>query len=65
MQAEGETQYMNKATFIDLRSTTNTSMNVTIDVPKNAVPGSEHIEISAVGKAMKLLKFDLKINIIF
>lgn len=52
VQAEGETQYMNKATFIDLRSTTttNTSMNVTIDIPKNAVPGSEHIEISAVGK---------------
>ncbi|KAK9304587.1 hypothetical protein QLX08_004027 [Tetragonisca angustula] len=49
VKAEGETQYMNKATFIDLRSTTNTSMNVTIDVPKNAVPGSEHIEISAVG----------------
>ncbi|XP_050479205.1 thioester-containing protein 1 allele R1-like isoform X2 [Bombus huntii] len=49
VKAEGETQYVNRATFIDLRSTTNTSMNITIDIPKNAVPGSEYIEISAVG----------------
>ncbi|CAK9821472.1 CD109 antigen [Anthophora retusa] len=49
VKAEGETQYINKATFLDLRSTTHTFTNVTIDIPKNAVPGSEHIEISAVG----------------
>ncbi|XP_006620960.1 CD109 antigen-like isoform X1 [Apis dorsata] len=49
VKAEGETQYVNRATFLDLRNTKSTSINVTIDIPKNAVPGSEHIEISAVG----------------
>lgn len=49
VKAEGETQYINKATFLDLRSTTSTSTNLTVDIPKNAVSGSEHVEISAVG----------------
>lgn len=49
VKAEGETQFINKATFLDLRSTSDMATNVTIDIPKNAVPGSEHIEISAVG----------------
>lgn len=60
MQAEGETQYVNRATFLDLRNTKSTSINVTIDIPKNAVPGSEHIEISAVGNVVKLLKFIIR-----
>ncbi|XP_017876968.1 CD109 antigen-like isoform X2 [Ceratina calcarata] len=49
VKAEGDTQYINRAMFLDLRSTRSTSTNITIDIPKNAVPGSEHIEISAVG----------------
>nr|XP_034179672.1 CD109 antigen-like isoform X1 [Osmia lignaria]XP_034179683.1 CD109 antigen-like isoform X1 [Osmia lignaria]XP_034179692.1 CD109 antigen-like isoform X1 [Osmia lignaria]XP_034179702.1 CD109 antigen-like isoform X1 [Osmia lignaria]XP_034179708.1 CD109 antigen-like isoform X1 [Osmia lignaria] len=49
VKAEGETQYINKATFLDLRSTSSMSTNLTVDIPKNAVPGSEHVEISAVG----------------
>ncbi|XP_076663393.1 CD109 antigen isoform X2 [Andrena cerasifolii] len=49
VKAEGETQYINKASFLDLRSRSHMSTNFTIDIPKNAVPGSEHIEISAVG----------------
>ncbi|XP_076755631.1 CD109 antigen isoform X1 [Xylocopa sonorina] len=49
VKAEGETQYINKAIFMDLRSRTSASTNITIDIPKNAVPDSEHIEISAVG----------------
>ncbi|XP_076182302.1 CD109 antigen isoform X2 [Ptiloglossa arizonensis] len=49
VKAEGETQYVNKATFLDLRSTSSVSTNFTIDIPKNAVLGSEHVEISAVG----------------
>ncbi|OAD56424.1 hypothetical protein WN48_03428, partial [Eufriesea mexicana] len=49
VKAEGETQYINKATFLDLRSTTSMSTNITIDIPKNAVSDSEHVEISAVG----------------
>ncbi|XP_054003817.1 CD109 antigen-like isoform X1 [Hylaeus anthracinus] len=49
VKAEGETQYLNKATFLDLRSKATVSTNFTINIPKNAVPGSEHVEISAVG----------------
>ncbi|XP_012136997.1 thioester-containing protein 1 allele R1 isoform X2 [Megachile rotundata] len=49
VKAEGETQYINKATFLDLRSTTSTSTNLMVDIPKNVVSDSEHVEISAVG----------------
>ncbi|XP_043259825.1 CD109 antigen-like isoform X1 [Colletes gigas] len=49
VKAEGETQYVNKASFLDLRSAATVSTNFTIDIPKNVVPGSEHVEISAVG----------------
>ena len=48
-QAEGETQYRNKAVFLDLRNTRNVRTNITVDIPKNTVPGSEHVEISGVG----------------
>ncbi|KAK2582524.1 hypothetical protein KPH14_004819 [Odynerus spinipes] len=49
VKAEGETQYVNKAVFLDLRSTRSVQTNVTIEMPKNIVPDSEHIVISAVG----------------
>ncbi|RLU17946.1 hypothetical protein DMN91_010186 [Ooceraea biroi] len=49
VNAEGETQYKNKAVFLDLRSIEHASANVTIDIPNNAVPGSESVQISAVG----------------
>ncbi|XP_031828991.1 thioester-containing protein 1 allele R1 isoform X2 [Nomia melanderi] len=49
VKAEGETQFINKAAFLDLRSSSSAMTNFTIDIPKNAVQGSEHIEISAVG----------------
>ncbi|XP_015601908.1 CD109 antigen isoform X2 [Cephus cinctus] len=49
VKSEGETQYRNKAIFIDLRSTRNMQTSIAVDIPKNIVPGSEHIEISAVG----------------
>lgn len=48
-KAEGETQYKNEAIFLDLRNIEKTSANVTINIPNNAVPGSENIQISAVG----------------
>jgi len=48
-KAEGETQYRNEAVFLDLRNAEQTGANVTIDIPNNAVPGSESIHISAVG----------------
>ncbi|XP_034936868.1 CD109 antigen-like isoform X2 [Chelonus insularis] len=49
VKAEGETQYRNRALFIDLRDKRNLKTNITVDIPKNVVPGSEYIEISAVG----------------
>ncbi|XP_076646328.1 thioester-containing protein 1 allele R1 isoform X2 [Halictus rubicundus] len=49
VKAEGETQFFNKAAFLDLRDSPSITTNFTIDIPKNIVPGSEHIEISAVG----------------
>lgn len=49
VKAEGETQYRNKAVFIDLRNKNSFSTNVTLDIPVNIVPGSEFIEVSAVG----------------
>ncbi|XP_017300547.2 CD109 antigen [Diaphorina citri] len=49
VKPEGETQYKNKAIFVDLRKNKTFSVNVTLDMPKNIVPGSEHVEVSAVG----------------
>ncbi|KAG7209379.1 hypothetical protein KM043_015478 [Ampulex compressa] len=49
VKSEGETQYRNKAMFLDLRDTRNIRTNITIEIPKNVVAGSEYIEISAVG----------------
>lgn len=48
-QAEGETQYYNKAVFVDLRNKGPFQTVVTLDVPKNIVPGSDMVEVSAVG----------------
>ena len=50
VKPEGETQYRNKAIFVDLRSGGEFKTNVTLDFPKNIVPDSEFVEISAVGK---------------
>ncbi|KAG5334656.1 CD109 protein, partial [Acromyrmex heyeri] len=52
VNAEGETQYKNKAVLLDLRNAEQASANVTIDIPNNAVPGSEIIQISAVGDVL-------------
>ncbi|XP_011255612.1 CD109 antigen isoform X2 [Camponotus floridanus] len=49
VNAEGETQYKNEAVFLDLRNVENTGANITINIPNNAVLGSESIQISAVG----------------
>ncbi|XP_044019727.1 CD109 antigen-like isoform X2 [Aphidius gifuensis] len=49
VKAEGETQYRNRAVFLDLRNTRTIKTNISVDIPKNIVPGSEHVEISAVG----------------
>ncbi|XP_021920080.1 CD109 antigen-like isoform X2 [Zootermopsis nevadensis] len=49
VKAEGETQYYNKAIFVDLRNKGSFQTVVTLDVPKNIVTGSDMVEISAVG----------------
>lgn len=48
-QPEGETQYYNKAIFVDLRNKQPFQTTVTLDVPKNIVTGSDMVEVSAVG----------------
>lgn len=48
-QPEGETQYYNKAIFVDLRNKQPFQTTVTLDVPKNIVLGSDMVEVSAVG----------------
>ncbi|KAG4071650.1 hypothetical protein HA402_011804 [Bradysia odoriphaga] len=50
--AEGATQYKNKATFVDLRSSNKFTTDLTVDVPKNVVPDSTQVEVSAIGDVM-------------
>lgn len=49
VEPEGEPQYENMAIFVDLRDKTNFDGNFTIDIPKNAIPDSTSIKVSAVG----------------
>lgn len=49
VEPEGITQFMNKAFFVDLRNTKEFKTKFTIDIPKNAVPDSTKIEVSAIG----------------
>lgn len=49
VEPEGETQYENSAILIDLRDTNKYDGNITIDIPKNAVPDSTKIDISVIG----------------
>lgn len=50
LQPEGETIHKNKAMFVDLRNQKMFEKNITLDIPKNVVSGSEHIEVSIIGK---------------
>lgn len=51
VKPEGAKQYFNKAVLIDRRdpSAPATLANISIPIPKNAVPGSERISVSAIG----------------
>ncbi|KAL1124405.1 hypothetical protein AAG570_001034, partial [Ranatra chinensis] len=49
VKPEGETQYKNMGMFVDLRNKRSYKTNITLDIPINIVPGSELIEIGAVG----------------
>ncbi|XP_052132261.1 CD109 antigen [Frankliniella occidentalis] len=49
VKPEGDTVSKNKAILVDLRSSNSFKTNVTLHIPKYIVPGSERIEVSAVG----------------
>ncbi|XP_067120977.1 CD109 antigen [Centruroides vittatus] len=51
VKPEGATQYFNKAVLIDLRAVSSKplSTDVAIDIPSNAVEGSQSITVSAIG----------------
>lgn len=49
VEPEGATQYENLAMLIDLRDKTQFDGNFTFEIPKNAVPDSTKIQVSAVG----------------
>lgn len=49
VEAEGVTQYKNKALFVDLRSSNQFTADLTVDVPTNVVPDSTKIQVSAIG----------------
>ena len=48
-QPEGETQYSNKAVFVDLKNKNSFNTSITLDIPNNIVEGSDIVEISAIG----------------
>lgn len=49
LQLEGETQYYSKTVLIDLRRNDFYRGNISLQIPKNVVPNSEKIEVTAVG----------------
>ncbi|GFG28314.1 hypothetical protein Cfor_11328, partial [Coptotermes formosanus] len=52
VKPEGETQYYNKAVFVDLRNKQTFQTTVTLDIPQNIVSGSEMVEVAAVGDVL-------------
>uniref|UniRef100_A0A1Q3FP24 CD109 antigen n=1 Tax=Culex tarsalis TaxID=7177 RepID=A0A1Q3FP24_CULTA len=52
VEPEGLPQYVNKAAFVDLRSTPEVMKNFTVEVPKNAVPDSTRVEVSVIGDVL-------------
>ena len=60
VEPEGETVYVNKAVFLDLRNTNIAERNVSIDIPRSAISGSGRVFITAgadlVGPAINNLR---------
>ncbi|XP_021702200.1 CD109 antigen isoform X9 [Aedes aegypti] len=52
VEPEGLPQYVNKASFVDLRATPEVNNNFTVEIPKNAVPDSTRIEIAVIGDVL-------------
>lgn len=49
VEPEGVAQYVNEAVLVDLRDSTNFFKNLTVTIPKNAVPDSTRVEVTVVG----------------
>ncbi|KAK7574336.1 hypothetical protein V9T40_011527 [Parthenolecanium corni] len=49
VKPEGETIYKNKAMFVDLRTQSSFEKKISLNIPKNVIPGSEYIEVSVIG----------------
>lgn len=49
VKAEGEALYFSKTLLLDLRQSSAFKGNVTFELPKNLVQGSEYVEVSVVG----------------
>lgn len=52
IDAEGVPQNLNTAIFVDLRGNSYMEGNLTLDIPKNAVPESIHAEVSVLSDVM-------------
>lgn len=52
VEAEGVTQYVNKPTIIDLRQVNTLDTSLTVEIPEDAVPDSETIEVNCVGDVL-------------
>ena len=48
VEAEGQTLMVNRPMFLDMRSTTSLERNVTIKIPKHAIPDSQKVFLTAV-----------------
>lgn len=48
VEGEGETMYENKAYFMDLTNKGETELNVTVDIPEQAVPHTSKVFVAAV-----------------
>jgi CD109 antigen len=52
VEPEGKTYFVNKAIFLDLRNNPDFKTNLTINIPKNAIPDSTRIEASIIGDVL-------------
>uniref|UniRef100_A0A1Y9H2W1 CD109 antigen n=1 Tax=Anopheles dirus TaxID=7168 RepID=A0A1Y9H2W1_9DIPT len=52
VEPEGLPQFINKATFIDLRAVPEVTKTFEVQIPKNAVPDSTRIEVAVIGDVM-------------
>lgn len=49
VEPEGVTKYVNRAFFLNLNDQSEQSESVIVNIPTEAVPDSEHVELSVVG----------------